>query len=96
MRLDIFNALALRIVRASVKQASLGTKNMEDIARLRYRNYDWKQPFDSDEYCRNPKAITMLYEAWLKAEFGLAETHKENESLKSRLSELEKSYVLLE
>lgn len=68
---------------------------MRMIARVKYKSYDWAQPFDPDEYGRNPKAITMLYENWLQSASDLEAAREEVEVLQRRVNELDKSNALL-
>jgi hypothetical protein len=67
---------------------------MKDITRLRYKNYDWEQPFDPNEY-RDPKAIRLLYENWLLATVELEEAQEQINGLKQQSANLDKSNTVL-
>ena len=67
-----------------------------DVARRRHSSYNWEQTFDVDEYRKNPKAISMLYEDVLQATSESEALREKIESLQQRISELDKVNVILE
>lgn len=79
---------------------------MMSEVELRYYTYEWDKPFDPNEY-RSPKAITLLYENFLRAERNLnrandelaklrEQTQQEIAALKKTIGEREKDVALLQ
>lgn len=70
------------------------TSGIEEIVRLRHKNYKWDRPFNPNDYL-HPEAITILYENWLQSSGESSELQKQVKLLNRQVAELDKLNAVL-